>query len=158
MYNSDTSLEEAYGNALKKDSTISIDEIPYLLGIPRWITYPMYVDYFTDIARKEFKAAFLTKEEHASLALDLNKNKLRRSLLENIDRFFLDKDMGYPSLVTNRELLSKWKSIRKIFTVNQPKQMSMYGKYDIEARIHYIDTVTQLIRTICIEYIKKHSV
>jgi hypothetical protein len=154
LYKDGMTVAEAFKIALRKDERIDSYEIPALVTIPAWLEHHCIRDIFSDTERRAFKVEFLTKEENLPLSDYLKSNKLRISLLENINMFFTDKDIGYPFLIVDHDHRSRWNVLMQRIKKDKETLRSVYGNYDFEARLHYIDEVSILLRAICIRYIE----
>ncbi|MES2224743.1 MAG: hypothetical protein V4478_02020 [Patescibacteria group bacterium] len=146
----DTRISHLFEQALKCDKEIDEDAVAIITKrIATWLEYPIIIDKFNDEERSEFERTYLHLEENIPVRDFLDQNKLRTSLLRNIDTY-----LGYfPSLLQNNELKSRWGQLYRQ-TVSAPGGKSMYQKNDIKQRMIFIDSVQQIVRSICLSYIK----
>lgn len=154
MYNATVTIEEAFKNALIEDPAIEAFEISALGSIAEWLEWFIFADNLSHNGRIAFEIETLKKEEHAALRAIVQKNKVRRNPMNQLQTFLLDEHIGNHSIIihdNNRRLLEK---LVKTITPEKGHPHSAYDEFDNKRKIHYVGLFAAVIRSICLDYIK----
>jgi hypothetical protein len=137
---------------IKRDRGMDKGLKKILNSLITWLLFPRMIDsyYVNDMARREFKAQFLTNPEYEKFKKFLDRNKLKTTHILYMSAIF--DAYGDEIFLKNKNLERRWDKLYKIVKISKKEVPSEYQTYELGERLSYINKLEELIVDICFNY------